>query len=39
MQVSRIMRRALRKVLDAVQGNELADRPQSFLEHELVIAA
>ena len=30
MQVSRIMRTALRKILEAVQGDELADRPQSF---------
>ncbi len=28
MQVSRIMRTALRKILEAVQGDELADRPQ-----------
>ena len=28
MQVSRIMRNALRKILEAVQGDELADRPQ-----------
>ena len=27
MQVSRIMRTALRKILEAVQGDELADRP------------
>ena len=28
MQVSRIMRKALHKILEAVQGDELADRPQ-----------
>jgi hypothetical protein len=28
MQVSRTMRMALRKILEAVQGDELADRPQ-----------
>ena len=30
MQVSRIMRTALRKIVEAVQGDELAHRPQSF---------
>lgn len=29
MQVSRIMRKALHKILEAVQGDELSDRPRS----------